>query len=63
MGHLVCVYNIYALAQSLTSSIRASELGVASWHADALGSPEFITLDRLSGHVVVAPIDVLHLKL
>lgn len=37
---------------------RAADLGVDCWYADALGEPEAVALDQLSGHFILAPISV-----
>ena len=37
---------------------RAVDLGVESWYADISGGLEVVSLDRLSGHFVLAPITV-----
>jgi hypothetical protein len=41
-----------------TTLYRATDLGVASWRADALGELEVVPIDSLSGHFVLAPIQV-----
>jgi hypothetical protein len=40
----------------LCSFLRANDLGVATWYANALAPPELVALDELSGHVVVVDI-------
>ncbi|KAG1719702.1 uncharacterized protein EDB91DRAFT_1257444 [Suillus paluster] len=40
-------------------AIWATDLGVASWRAEALGELEVVPIDSLSGHFVLAPIQAM----
>ncbi|KAF7360895.1 hypothetical protein MSAN_01119200 [Mycena sanguinolenta] len=38
--------------------LRATDIGVGAWKANALGAQEVVSLDRFTGHFVIAPISV-----
>ncbi|KAJ7756554.1 hypothetical protein B0H16DRAFT_1538396 [Mycena metata] len=42
--------------------LRATDLGVHTWYADELGPPEAISLSQLSGHFILARLDVLAIE-
>lgn len=42
----------------LTKSFRAPDLGVESWYSTDLGDLKLVSLERFSGHLILAPIIV-----
>lgn len=60
---------IYGLAShlnfypTLTFLSRATDLGVQSWYADELGPEEVISLSQLTGHFILARLEVQRIEL
>jgi hypothetical protein len=42
----------------LITNFRASDLGVESWYSEDLGDLMVVSLERFSGHLILAPIIV-----
>jgi hypothetical protein len=57
MGTLVCS-DFLCRRHKTDFSLRASDLGVESWYAEDLGDLKVVPLERLTGHLILAPITV-----
>jgi hypothetical protein len=57
-----CVYSWSIYMYVLMLIHRASDLGTATWYAQSFNVPELVMLERFSGHLVIAPVTIQHLK-
>lgn len=46
------------MARSDRTRSRAIDIGVRVWKADVLGLSEVVSLDRFSGHFILAPVNI-----